>query len=70
MYILARETSRSRATQLRSPRDRLVASLHEVEHQLLIMRAVHGSCWRHANNQGATRKTKAPREKLKRHANN
>ena len=27
MYILASETSRSRATQLRSPRDRLVASL-------------------------------------------
>ena len=27
MYILASETSRSRATRLRSPRDRLVASL-------------------------------------------
>ena len=27
MYILASETSRSRATQLRSPRDRIVASL-------------------------------------------
>ena len=38
MYILASETSRSRATQLRSPRDRLVASLGAYVHGTFLQR--------------------------------